>query len=70
MMMERKIVSNELGDRVVLLVGVEGPLPVLGRLGPGLFGGLGTGLGGGIGLLVTTSVSFSLVCWSAIHSLA
>ena len=67
MMMERKIVSNELGDRVVLLVDVEGPLPVLGP-GPGLLGGLGPGLGGGAGLLVTTRVSFSIVCWSAIHS--
>ena len=68
MMRERKIVSNELGDRVVLLVGVEGLLPVLGGLGPGLLCGLGPGLGEGAGLLVTTRVSFSLVCWSAIHS--
>ncbi len=68
MMMEWNIVSHELGDGVVLLVGVEGPLPVLGGVGPGLLGGLGPGLGGGAGLLVTTSVSFSLVCWSAIHS--
>ena len=51
--MERKIVSHELGDMVVLLVGVEGPLPVLGGLGPGLLGGLGPGLGGGAALLVT-----------------
>ena len=56
MMRERKIVSNELGDRVVLLVGVEGPLSVLGGLGPGLLCGLGPGLGVGAGLSVTTRV--------------